>query len=75
MSQIIEKGYFFFEISDTQVLDLGDMSMKEWRDIKNRAKRIMDDKQTEHPQVAFVAAFLTLMMEKQQLAKPFNINA
>lgn len=71
----IEKGYFFFEITETEVLDLADLTTKEWRDIKNRSKQIIKAGQTEHEQIAFVAAFLTLMMEKQQMKRPFNINA
>lgn len=72
---LIEKGYFFFELSDTEVLDLADMTPKQWREIERRSKVILASFQTENAKIAFVAAFMHYMMELQNMRKPFNIDA
>jgi len=72
---MIEKGYFFFELSSTEVLDLAELSKSDWREIEKRAKIVLAAKQTSNSKIAFVAAFMNFMMEKQVLSKPFEINA
>lgn len=71
----IEKGSFFIELSPTEVLDLGDMDRKEWRKVNEKAKQVIASNQTKNEKIAFVAAFLNYVMEKQAMGKSFKIDA
>lgn len=72
---MIAKGYFFIELSPTDLVDLGTLKVKDWHEVQRRAKIILEAKQTQNEKVAFVAAFLNLMTERQAMLKPFNMDA
>lgn len=70
---MIEKGYFHVELGQGEVLDLADISKEEWRKIDDTSKLIMNADQTKNAKIAFVAAFLHFVMQKQELQKPFDM--
>ena len=72
---MIEKGYFFIELSETEILDIGKLQLKDWREIEERSKQIIAAGQAKNKKVAFVAAFLNFVMEQQSMKKPFHIDA
>ena len=69
---MIEKGYFFLEISDTEVMDLASLTADEWRKIDALSKQIMSAGQAKHSKVAFLAAFLNYYMGLKEAKKSFG---
>ena len=69
---MIEKGYFFIELDSGAALDVGSLTVQEWRDVLKRAERIMIAKQTKNEKIAFVAGFLNFVMEKQAMKHGFK---
>lgn len=69
---MIEKGYFFIELNSNEALDLGSLSKSDWREVDKRAKQIIEAQQTENPKIAFVAAFMNYVAEKQTMSEPFD---
>lgn len=69
---MIEKGYFFIEMNEKEVLDMASLTRAQWRDVQKRADEILLAKQTKNPKVAFVAGFLNLVSEMQAMQQPFK---
>ncbi len=69
---IIEKGYFSIELDYNEALDIGTLTLEDWREIEKRGKQIMEAKQTTNDKVAFVAGFLNYVAEKQAMKQPFH---
>lgn len=69
---MIEKRMFLIELDNDKALDIGDLTMKQWREIDEKARQIMAAKQTKHDKIAFVAAFLNYVMEMQTMNQKFG---
>lgn len=69
---MIEKGYFFIEMNEKEVLDMASLSPAQWRDVQKRAEHILLAKQTKNEKIAFVAGFLNFVSEMQALKQPFG---
>jgi hypothetical protein len=69
---VIERRMFLIELDAGKPFDIADLSLREWREIENRAKQIMEAGQTTHEKVAFVAGFLSYISEKQVMGLPFG---
>ena len=70
--RMIEKGYFFIEMNEKEVLDMASLSPTQWRDVQKRAEHILLAKQTKNEKIAFVAGFLNFVSEMQAMQKPFG---
>lgn len=69
---IIEKGYFFIEMNEKEVLDVASLTNEDWRDVQKRAEHIILAKQTTNEKVAFVAGFLNWVSEFQAMQERFK---
>lgn len=69
---MIEKGYFFIELNEKEVLDVASLTPKQWRDVQERSEIILAAKQTTNAKIAFVAGFLNFVSEMQAMQKPFG---
>ncbi len=69
---MIEKKMFLIELDNNKALDIGELTLSEWREIDARAKQVIKAKQTKHEKIAFLAAFLNYVSEMQAMNKPFG---
>lgn len=65
---------FLIELDYNKALDIADLTKAEWREIDSRSKQILAAKQTSHEKIAFVAAFLSYISEKQAMGCSFDGN-
>jgi hypothetical protein len=69
---VIERRMFLIELDAGKPFDIADLSLREWREIQKRSEQIIEAGQTSHEKVAFVAAFLSYISEKQVMNLPFG---
>jgi hypothetical protein len=71
---MIERRMFLIELDHNEALDIADLTAKEWREIDRRAKQIIAAGQTKYKKIAFVAAFLNFISERQSMKYGFERN-
>lgn len=69
---MIEKGYFTIELDYNEALDIGSLTLEDWREVDKRGEQILRAKQTSHEKIAFLAGFLNYVAEKQAMKEPFG---
>jgi hypothetical protein len=69
---MIEKRMFLIELDHNKALDIGDLTMEQWREIDRRSKQIIEAGQTKNTKIAFVAGFLNYVSEMQSMNSPLS---
>lgn len=69
---MIEKRMFLIELDHNKALDIGDLTLEQWREIDRRSQQIIKAKQTKNNKIAFVAAFLNYVSEMQSMNSPLS---